>query len=99
MNDSSARIQDVNLQFKLKDLFLDFLACLVPGIVFVISITLLIGGLFYIGTNSIALISSDVLNSLAIFSNEILSIIHIPFLGHISNYFYFLYCWSSSLST
>jgi hypothetical protein len=67
----SARHQDLNLQFKLKDLFLDFLACLVPGFVFVISITLLIGGLFYIATNTIVFLSSDILDRFAVITNEL----------------------------
>ncbi len=72
MIDSQAKIHDFSFQFKFKDLFLDFLACLVPGFVFVISITLLVGGAIYISISSILFESDDILNIFTVFSNELL---------------------------
>ena len=41
-------VPDLKVNFRMRDFFLDFLACLVPGLIFLIGVTFLIGGLLAI---------------------------------------------------
>ncbi len=41
-------ISDVKLNVRLRDFFLDFLACIVPGLIFVMLVTILVVGIFCI---------------------------------------------------
>lgn len=58
---------DVNLSFRLRDLFLDFLACLVPGFVFVVTITLFVLGIIFLSSYSIWMWSSSGIDKLYAF--------------------------------
>jgi len=48
MPKTGLHISDVKLNFKLRDFFLDFMACLVPGLIFLIAITVIVGGVIAI---------------------------------------------------
>ena len=44
---------EVKLNFKLRDFVLDLLACIVPGLIFLVAVSIIVGGLFLISADEL----------------------------------------------
>jgi len=59
---------EIKLNFRMRDFFLDFMACIVPGLTFILFITTIVGGLFIIAYKEIPALPGSTLSSI-FFSN------------------------------
>lgn len=53
---------EVKLNFKLRDFFLDLMACIVPGLIFLVTVSIIVGGLFFITSNEMVAEFTKILN-------------------------------------
>ena len=52
---------EVKLNFKLRDFFLDFMACIVPGLIFLVAASVIMGGLFLITADELLIRVKEIL--------------------------------------
>lgn len=86
-------VTDLKINFKARDFILDFLACLVPGLVFLISITLIIGSLFLIILSYELFLNEPQLNlNITVFYSEVFNSFSFQFWLTLSIIFLAYFC-------
>jgi hypothetical protein len=53
---------ELKVNFKLRDFFLDLMACIVPGLIFLVAVSIIVGGLFMISSKEVMTLITGILN-------------------------------------